>query len=435
MISTRFLRRTLSGCLFLLCGLAALPGQVTQKKPLPELPVPVSGEVQNLTLDLTEYFEFQGLSGGTLVQMVTDGGVIHLELFNQATPNTVANFLTYVNSGRYANGMIHRNVKNFVVQGGGFFIRVEGEQAFIDQVQTNAAITNEYQSSHPNVRGTISMARLGNQPNSATSQWFINMVDNTTVLGSGSSDGFPYTAFGKVVGRGMEAADRINQATNVNLSESLGGTFGEVPVFGWDGRAPITLGNLILTPEVRVVTPYPVGENPGLLSFFASDITKPDRVDAVVAGSTLQLQVNPGTADTITVTLLVAESGYELDNPQTFPLVLKISGVLDQATQFPDSWRYLPWFGLFRAYPSGWIYHNELGWLFTSETNAAGGLRLYYPGIGWLWTQENVFPHLWWKDGNGGQGTWLTWKAGSTNPNYFYVWSGPQTGWRSPPLQ
>jgi len=140
----------------------------------------------------------------TNVIMETPLGDIEIELFDEVAPGTVENFLNYVNDGDYENSFVHRSVPGFVIQGGGFNF----EAGLQGTVPTDPPIQNEFNRS--NVRGTVAMAKLGGDPDSATSQWFINLADNSASLdgGDGQGGGF-FTVFGQVVGDGMEVADAI----------------------------------------------------------------------------------------------------------------------------------------------------------------------------------------------------------------------------------
>ncbi len=134
------------------------------------------------------------------VRLKTSKGDIVLELNAEKAPVTVANFLGYVNKKHYDGTVFHRIIGNFMIQGGGF--KLNGEN-FVEQ-ETGKGIVNESQNSLKNDRGTIAMART-NDPNSATAQFFINVVDNT-MLNYPSNGG--YAVFGKVV-EGMDVVDKI----------------------------------------------------------------------------------------------------------------------------------------------------------------------------------------------------------------------------------
>lgn len=141
------------------------------------------------------------IADATIVEFQTALGNFQVNLFDNATPQTVTNFLDYVNNGAYTNSIYHRSVTDFVIQGGGFTYDMALP---LDNVTTNAPVTNEPEFA--NVRGTIAMAKLGGDPNSATSQWFINLADNRSNL-DGQNGGF--TAFGQVIGNGMDVVDAI----------------------------------------------------------------------------------------------------------------------------------------------------------------------------------------------------------------------------------
>jgi peptidyl-prolyl cis-trans isomerase A (cyclophilin A) len=133
------------------------------------------------------------------VLLSTSEGDITLELDAMRAPKTVENFLAYVRAGHYEGTIFHRVISNFMIQGGGF-------TADLKQKPTRAPIPIESRNGLKNERGAIAMARTSD-PNSATAQFFINVVDNAR-LDSPSFDGHGYTAFGKVVA-GMDIVDRI----------------------------------------------------------------------------------------------------------------------------------------------------------------------------------------------------------------------------------
>jgi peptidyl-prolyl cis-trans isomerase A (cyclophilin A) len=139
------------------------------------------------------------------VLLTTSLGEIEIELEAEKAPISVANFLTYVDSGYYAGTQFHRVIPGFMVQGGGF-------DAQMEQKQTLEPIKNEADNGLHNVRGTLAMARTQIR-DSATSQFFINHKDNA-FLDHGSRD-FGYAVFGKVV-RGMDVVDKIAQVPTAN---------------------------------------------------------------------------------------------------------------------------------------------------------------------------------------------------------------------------
>lgn len=132
-------------------------------------------------------------------KMTTAMGDIIIELNQEKAPVTVQNFLAYADEGFYNGTLIHRIVPGFVIQGGGF-------DKELKQKATRPGIKNEWQNGLKNVRGTLSMARLPGQPDSATSEFFINVADNAVL--DTPRDGAGYAVFGKVI-QGMEVVDRI----------------------------------------------------------------------------------------------------------------------------------------------------------------------------------------------------------------------------------
>ncbi|HLS51095.1 MAG TPA: peptidylprolyl isomerase [Burkholderiaceae bacterium] len=138
------------------------------------------------------------------VKLATNHGDIVLELNSEKAPNTVENFLNYVNDGFYNGTIFHRVIDNFMIQGGGF---VPGMQ----QKDTQAPVDNEADNGLKNERYTVAMART-NDPHSATAQFFINVNDNDFLnFTSPTPSGWGYAVFGKVI----EGTDVIDKIKNV----------------------------------------------------------------------------------------------------------------------------------------------------------------------------------------------------------------------------
>ncbi len=142
-----------------------------------------------------------------------------IEMFNTEAPVTVANFLAYINAGRYENSIIHRSVATgttpFVIQGGGFTV----EDGLVNVVPKFNTITSEFNAARGNQTGTISMAHPGNT-NLGSSEWFINLNNNTD-LNTDSVDK-RHTVFGRVVGNGMTVVNAIHALTETNLVDETG---------------------------------------------------------------------------------------------------------------------------------------------------------------------------------------------------------------------
>lgn len=136
-----------------------------------------------------------------MVKLHTNHGVITLELDADKAPQTVANFLAYIEAGHYNNTIFHRVINGFMIQGGGF-------EPGMNQKETKEAIKNEANNGLKNTRGTLAMART-QAPHSATAQFFINVADNDFLNFSGESlQGWGYCVFAEVV-EGMDVVDKI----------------------------------------------------------------------------------------------------------------------------------------------------------------------------------------------------------------------------------
>lgn len=144
------------------------------------------------------------LADNVKVLIVTSEGSIEAELFEKEAPISVENFLRYVDSDWFNNTIFHRVIPGFMIQGGGFTTNHQRKKTY-------SPIQNEAQNGLKNDRGTLAMART-NDPHSATSQFFINTVDNDSLnhTHSGHPNGWGYAVFGKVT-KGMEVVDAISR--------------------------------------------------------------------------------------------------------------------------------------------------------------------------------------------------------------------------------
>lgn len=217
-------------------------------------------------------------ASATNVMVQTPLGNFEIELLDDIAPGTVANFLNYVNDGDYDQSFVHRSVAGFVIQGGGFNF-VDGE---LGNVPVDPPIANEFNLS--NLRGTVSMAKLPDNPNSATSQWFVNLADNSEGLDT-QNGGF--TVFGRVVGDGMAVVDQIATLQLANVP----GLFPVLPVIDFTGGA-ILQENLVFT-TIDVIGEPPSGDfeiNLGIAgSWFNADTNGQGWTFDVVDNDTTQL--------------------------------------------------------------------------------------------------------------------------------------------------
>jgi len=145
-------------------------------------------------------------------------GDIPIELFDTEAPLTTANFLSYVDDGSYDDLVFQRFVDNFIIQAGGYTVAETGS-FLLDNVASKGTVVNEFGIS--NTRGTLAMAKVGGDPDSASSQWFINLEDNSGNLDN-QNGGF--TVFGKV--EDFTTIDKITKSNVINV----GGAFTHLPI-------------------------------------------------------------------------------------------------------------------------------------------------------------------------------------------------------------
>ena len=281
---------------------------------------------------------------------------LDLELYDSLTPNTVTNFLNYTTSNRFDKSFIHRSVTDFVVQGGGYtfdpflggFDHDPVTNAYsggLQEVPADAAIVNEFAGSGlSNVRGTISMARTSD-PDSATSQWFINQVDNTFL---DAGDG--YTVFGRVLDNGMNVVDQIASVPTFDLS-SMHSAYATLPLSNYVSGDPVLQDNLIRINTITVIQRPVIESDTGLIDFLfipigttvqkTITITNTGNADLVLDGSSLAalsapfsivtedcsgntlspVSVTPSAACTLTVEFSPATAGNYQDNIVITPSV------------------------------------------------------------------------------------------------------------------
>ncbi len=244
----------------------------------------------------------------TAVALTTTQGNIDLYLDNQQTPLTVANFLKYVNNGLYNGTFVHRSIPGFVIQGGGY------NATTYNPVTTYAAVQNE--ASIPNTAGTIAMALVGSDINSATDQWFINLVDNSSTL-----DSQDFTVFGSVVNNGMTAVNAIAALATKDLS-TINSAFTNVP--------EDASGNLVTVSTAAVIPMIASAGGTSWLSLSVSNNTNPSLVTASVSGGTLNLSYAPDATGTAAITLLATDlAGATIDD--TFNVTVQGVTVTNQA--------------------------------------------------------------------------------------------------------
>jgi len=287
--------------------------------PLPDITLPATAA--DRTIDLANHFDDTAVTG-TVVRLQTNlNAPFHqafFELFDRAgpertrtTPATVTNFLRYADEGRYDNTFIHRSVPRFVIQGGGYKV-ADG----LPHIETFDPIVNEFGTS--NTRGTIAMAKLGGDPNSATSEWFVNLEDNHIPDSEGNSldnQNGGFTVFGRVLGSGMSLFDQIASLPRFNL----GGPFSDTPLQNIPIPVPpdfqLAEGNFIFFPSIDRV---------GELVYTVSSSDASVVAATVGADGKLQLSLPRGGVGTAVITVRAssvfntsdfAEDSFSLSRP------------------------------------------------------------------------------------------------------------------------
>jgi cyclophilin family peptidyl-prolyl cis-trans isomerase len=252
-------------------------------------------------IDLTTAFADSDVSAA--VRLTTVLGNIDIALFGQQKPITVANFLNYLDQGRYfkidptngqlASSFVHRSIPGFIIQGGGYIGTVDPAHPanlLVTQVLAFPPIQNEPGIS--NKRGTIAMAQTGSDANSATSQCFINLADNggpPNNLDIRNNNAGPYTVFGKVVDNGMAVVDAIAAVPRFNAG---GPPFDTIPLRNYTSPNPPTVSNLVSIPGISRISPLT----------FAVMSNNPSIADATVSGTNLLVAGHQVGSATLTVT-------------------------------------------------------------------------------------------------------------------------------------
>ncbi len=200
--------------------------------------------------------------------METTLGGIDIELYDNQAPITVANFLAYAGRGDYTrNGFIHRSVPGFIVQGGGYIYGNSPFGIFVTRIPIlDPPIQNEFSASRSNIRGTIAMAKLPGDPNSATSEWFFNLADNSANLDN-QNGGF--TVFGRVLNNGMDVVDAIANLPTWNAT-SVNGALSDLPLINFNPTIGLQSNNFVSVTRIPNVASTRTPS--GTLEIFTADV-------------------------------------------------------------------------------------------------------------------------------------------------------------------
>ena len=259
----------------------------------------VAKNSKETTLDLTQNFDDPFTTGQIarfeLADSSLGGGVTDVLLFDQdgaGAPASVSNFLNYVNDGDYAGSIIHRSVPGFIIQGGGFTVNPSNPLDAPVEIPADPPVVNEFSAERSNTRGTLAFAKLGNDPNSATNQWFFNLADNSENLDN-QNGGF--TVFGEVLTESdLEPVDAIANLPIFNF----GGAFASTPLNIEDPNNPTidSEDDFVLYNDISV-------RQEEELSFSVTGNSNPELVDASIIEGELSLNYAPDQSGVARITL------------------------------------------------------------------------------------------------------------------------------------
>jgi peptidyl-prolyl cis-trans isomerase A (cyclophilin A) len=251
---------------------------------------------------------------------------IKMELFDDEAPLTVQNFLRYVEGGdaaEFVNTFFHRSVSNFVLQGGGF--SASSLKHLDEHIDTFSTVHNEFSADRSNLRGTIAMAKVATNENTASSEWFVNLADNSSNLDN-QNGGF--TVFGRVI-EGMDVIDKIAALPKANF----GGALGAVPVQKMNvdpDNNPNTLSpkpgkdNLITVTGVQI-DPAEVGNVQGIT--YSVQVLDGGNKNVLktssVTGTKLNLAYDPTQNGVATVQVTATDTDTQETATDTFTVTLR----------------------------------------------------------------------------------------------------------------
>ena len=312
-----FLRSSLIVCF---CGSMIAANAGTKLLPVLNYPISDRSGVAGvpLTVDLasafgTESIDDQVVRFTSQFNSGTTPIVMDMALFSNRTPVTRQNFLKYVTDGDYVNSFIHRSISDFVIQGGGFRI----SNSNIVSIPTDPPIANEFGIS--NTLGTVSMAKVGGDPNSATSQWFVSLGENSDILDP-QNGGF--TVFGRMT-RSTFGSAQLFGDQSVFPTYNYGGALSDLPLFYTHVPNNLQISQFILFPSVSMVA-LPAGEagESSTLTYTVISNSNPTVATAAIQPNGV-LGISPiaGKSGTVIVTVRATDSvGNTVDD--TFALTV-----------------------------------------------------------------------------------------------------------------
>ncbi len=292
------------------------------KTAIADLSLPLNSS--GTSIDLAGHFSDPDM-GNSLIRFTTSLGSFDVTLFDALAPQTVANFYDYINAGDYNNSIFHRFVQNFVLQGGGFQFSQIGSTGSLTAIPTLQPVPNEFHDS--NVTGTIAMAKVGGDPNSATDQFFFNLANNSSNLDN-QNGGF--TVFGKLstikdldfVKQVLLAGVKTVDETSSDGSLQFNNNPADFPVKGSyannDAKFPtdLTANNLLIIKKVTVLS------RPEALTYSIVSNTNANLVTATLTNERLNLSYTANQSGTAIITVQATDKFGATVN-ETFKVTIK----------------------------------------------------------------------------------------------------------------
>lgn len=244
-------------------------------------------------INLGNHFDNEEING-TIVRFQTDLGEVDMEMFDGGAPATVSNFLGYVTRGEYNNTIFHRAIPQFVVQGGGYSASTV-TQLIPPHIPTLAPIVNEFSTARSNVRATVAMAKEPDNPNSATSEFFFNLEDNsgTPPFGLDFQNG-GFTVFARVINNTMPVVDAM---AGLQTFDPPAVPFEDLPL---RGVPPATADNVVRLNTAMVI------EEAGLFTYTVQS-SDPALVTPVVENGILRLNYGAGMTGLADITITATD--------------------------------------------------------------------------------------------------------------------------------
>lgn len=260
------------------------------------------------TVDLKTHFDLDVEVTRPIAQFDTSEGKINIELLNDSAPLTVTNFLGYVGREDYDGSFFHRlflSTTLNIIQGGGFTLAEDLAPVTIASNPTDGVV-NEYSSVNANARGTISMAKLGGDPDSATNQWFFNTGDNSETLNENNNGGF--AVFGRVMGTGLDVVDALANYDVWSLDQGVDDLYSRVPLKDYVNGTDFSRSHFAVVESVREIGIYPGDNANGSVLEFSATSSNESIARAMIVDSELQVVADGAAVGQAIITVTATDS-------------------------------------------------------------------------------------------------------------------------------